>query len=117
MEQETVDVALDDLAAGLMAVWDRWGWTQHHLGNENTGYCLMGAWGKATATLIGGYLQEDQLSRAFRNAVASSARKLFPDLRYASAEGFNDATGRSEEDVRLVAKHAIYSLAELISTD
>jgi hypothetical protein len=113
VEKGTLEVALEDLNEGIQAVWNRFGWVQHELGSESEGYCLIGAWRKATGMSVAG-THEDLLTTMFRMSVGRSVQELFPKDWFSTVEGFNDREGRSEEDIRLLAKHAIHSMGDFI---
>jgi hypothetical protein len=104
---------LADVAYTMDYIWNEWGWTQGKMGDQTSGYCLMGSYQKATGILTEG----EPLMWAFREAVSRSIQLLFPMEPHCSVEGFNDKEGRSEEDVRLVAKHAVMGIVDLMETD
>jgi|SRR5215469_2531518 len=120
MTQDEIQAALDDITDAVQAVWNKYGWVKGQLGIENSGFCMMGAWYKATGqqcSTLGTVTpspENSALNQAFRQSFLQSARELFPLETHASVEGFNDADRHSEEDVRLVAKHAIPSMGDLL---
>jgi hypothetical protein len=122
MNKEEIEGYFDDLAEAMQAVWSKYGWIQNDNGNDESGYCLQGCWYRVTnqinsygvstsqaATDVSWFLA---LNKAFNEAVSVAVTTLFSDSHNTSVIGFNDNDSRSEEDVRLVAKHAVTSLAD-----
>jgi hypothetical protein len=114
-DREMVDEALDAITEAIMCAWGTYGWKQSGYGNDESGYCLIGAWQRAT-----GLSDRDWLTKDFRAAVNDSIGMLFPlhdrsGWSGMTAENFNDHPDRSEEDVRLVVKHAMESLRDVVA--
>lgn len=111
MDEAQVTEALADISDAMQEIWSRHGWVQGRLGSDGVGYCMMGCWYKAT----GVERQEDELTGAFRRSVRRSTELLFPlASKSASVESTNDSFLKSEEDARLLAKHAVLGIADEI---
>ena len=107
------------VADAMLAVWNAHGWLQSSLGDDRRGYCMKGAWMRATGQLApnGNVTRNEdyELNEAFRKAARQAIADLFPgypdSLNYTS---FNDDPRHTEEDVKIVAKHALAHLPDLM---
>jgi hypothetical protein len=110
MEQHEIDhisELVDDIRDGMMHAWEQSGWLQYKLGSDETGFCMMGAFYRAT-------MHDRCLTPVWRKAVGETIRDLFPG-RPSSIMSFNDAKFTSREDVELCAKHAFERMKVLIT--
>jgi hypothetical protein len=122
MKKEEIEAYFDDIAEAMQAVWSKYGWRQSNIGDDTEGYCLWGGWYRATNQIDCNGESTSQaitdakffltLNTAFSNAVAVAIDTIFPNSPTKSVIGFNDDCSRSEEDVRLVSKHAVTSMAD-----
>lgn len=108
MKHEEVEAVMDALQETVLSTWDEYGWIQGLRGDTSVGFCMVGAWVRATGLNV-----TEPFSMAFRSSFVSAASQLFPDRPHWSIAAFNDAKDTSEEDVRLVFKHAMESLTDL----
>ena len=114
MNRAEAEQYLSAVAEAMQTVWDKYGWLQGELGNDDQGYCLRGCWYRATGQMDGsGCTNVDlTLDWAFTQSFKRACQTLFNQDWY-SPEGFNDDL-RSEEDVRLIAKHTVMGMSDLM---
>jgi hypothetical protein len=110
---DDIEGLLADVSDGVQEALTQYGWTKGQVGAEGTGFCLMGAWNRATG--LDAYGTQDGLTHAFRESARKVIGELYPVHGTTSVEGFNDHAMTTEEDVRLVAKHAITGIADLVA--
>jgi|SRR5580658_7298060 hypothetical protein len=106
MEQSEIDALVDDIRDGMLHAWEKSGWIQFAVGNDKQGFCMMGAFYRAT-------MRDQCLMQVWRQAVKDTIEDLFPG-RPANVESFNDRTFTTREDVELCAKHAFERMKPLL---
>jgi hypothetical protein len=124
MTKEELQQCLTRISDRMQEVWDTYGWTQNQMGSDDVGYCLRGCWYRALDLIDGnGSSNLDTVFHSpeitlvtpwFDSAVAHTLLDLFPDNAAFGIEVFNDRDECTEEDVRLVAKHAVARLATMV---
>jgi len=112
MERSEAEGALADIWAAMDAWWTRTSVVKGIIGDDVTGFCTMGAWGRATGL---GAHSSDELTEAFRQSHAASQQVLFPTWEQAvTVESFNDHEDTSAEDIKLTAKHAVFNMTDFM---
>jgi hypothetical protein len=115
-EPVTIEGLLADISDGVQQALTSYGWIKGSIGSEERGMCLWGAWQKATgkAESWDEMQAASTLNFAFRESARKVISELYPVHHAYTIEGFNDHVMTTEEDVRLMAKHAIMGIADLI---
>jgi hypothetical protein len=110
---DRIEEALDAISEAMQETWSRFGWVKGQLGSDSNGYCLVGAFRRAT--MGNTHESPGYIESVFRSQATKAIALLWPDARFISPENWNDNVAQSEEDVRLVAKHAIARMKDVIA--
>jgi hypothetical protein len=109
--------ALADIWEAMELNWEKHGWIKGNLGKESTGFCMMGDWYKATG-LNGQGWNTELLTQVFRSTVGEAVDTLYPNGGpFTTVEMWNDTVAASLEDVKLVTKHAVFSMLDAMEFD
>jgi hypothetical protein len=106
--------ALDTLRDAILAVWEDYGWIQGELGNETEGYCMVGAFRKATGQDKELGLGTQTVPFWLAHALQEAGKRLFGLEEAVSPIGLNDRHATSAEDMRLLVKHAFHDLHDML---
>lgn len=104
-EKECSDVAVLEKTRSLL---EERGWVQGRYGNFATGYCLLGALGAAHNHVCPtGTDRRGEISLAAHSAVSAAIKRTYKHPRYVDTPVWNDARGRTMEQVMSMLDSAI----------